>query len=89
MVWLFMGGARCGQKKMVNTAADRASFTLPVVTDLLNMTNSWHGLVYHQLRMEALGPYQVLKLIPGPWYWVILVYCLIVLLAVAVQTRRR
>ena len=88
MVWLLWAVRVAGKKRWLTRPRIALLFTLPVVTDLLNMTNSWHGLVYHQLRMEALGPYQVLKLIPGPWYWVILVYCLIVLLAVmAVQTK--
>lgn len=88
MVWLLWAITVSGKTKWLTRPRIVLLFTLPVLTDLLNLTNPWHGLMYRQLQMVAEGPYRVLKFDPGPWYWVIFIYCSMVLLAVmAVQTR--
>lgn len=48
-----------------------ALFVVPIVTLLLNATNErLHTLYYADVRLDASGPFPLLALTPGPWYWV-------------------
>lgn len=51
----------------------------PLITLLLVWTNGYHGLV-EQARMSASGPYAMLVISYGMWYWVNIAYSYIVLL---------
>lgn len=71
-----------GRKKLITPASVGALLLLPVATDILNLTNASHSLVYRQMWMDASSGYPLLQFIKGPWYWAINVYCMLELLAV-------
>lgn len=87
VVWLLWAITVTGRTKWLNRRRIAALFALPVLTDFLNLTNAWHGLMYRRLQMVTRGSYWALKFLPGPWYWLLFSYCSIILLAVmALQT---
>lgn len=53
---------------------------VPVVTFFLIWSNEIHGLVWQQVRLYALGSYQVLGIEHGAWFWVYLAYSYALLL---------
>lgn len=84
VVWFLWALSVAGKKSWITRNRVALLFVFPVITDILNLTNSWHGLVYRQMRLEMLDGYPILLFSGGPWYWVITVYCCILLLAVVV-----
>jgi len=71
-----------GRKKLVTPFRVIALFLVPAATDILNLTNAGHGLVYSKMWLDASSGYPLLQFIKGPWYWVINVYCVLELFAI-------
>ena len=87
VVWLLWALSVAGAKKWLNKRRIVLLFLPSILTDLINLTNSRHGLMYRRMFMLPVNGNLVLRYHPGPWFWVINVYCCLVLLAVlAVQT---
>lgn len=42
----------------------------PVITILLQLTGDWHGLVWSSTRINSDGPFPILQVTYGPWFWV-------------------
>lgn len=57
------------QKKM-SLSAITALFVIPVLTFFLHHTNDHHHLYYASVKFITRGPFTVLDLEKGPWYWV-------------------
>jgi len=88
VVWFLWALTVSGRKDRLTRGRVLMLFALPAITDILNLTNSLHGLVYSQTWMDTSGDYPVLQFICGPWYWVITGYCAVLLLTVvAVQIK--
>jgi len=84
VVWLLWALTVAGGKSRLTRSRVALFFVLPVITDILNLTNSRHGLVYSKMWLDTSGGYPLLQFICGPWYWMITAYCGILLLAVVV-----
>jgi len=88
VIWLLWALTVAGRKRQITRLRVTLLLVFPVITDILNLTNSWHGLVYRRMWLDMSGDHPLLYFICGPWYWVIAAYCGILLLAViAVQVK--
>lgn len=88
VIWLLWALKITGRRSRLIWLRVALLFLLPVFTDILNLTNYRHGLIYRQMWLDLSSPYPVLQFIPGPWYWVITAYCVLLLLVVtAVQIK--
>ncbi|KUO73051.1 MAG: hypothetical protein APF77_20480 [Clostridia bacterium BRH_c25] len=81
VIWLLWALTVAGRKSRLTRLRVTLLFVLPVITDILNLTNSRHGLLYRKMWLDMSGDYPLLQFICGPWYWVITFYCGILLLA--------
>ncbi|MXV14368.1 sensor histidine kinase [Hufsiella ginkgonis] len=54
-------------------------FLDPIITLLLVWTNSWHHLHYARVTLEASGPFPMIGLQKGPWYYVHTAYFYVML----------
>lgn len=57
---------------------------IPVITLVLEATNSSHHLVWHSMRLDASGPVTVITQTYGPWFYVLQVYSYVLIIAGAV-----
>lgn len=88
VIWLFWSLVVAGRRKWLTKARVIGLLAIPFCTDLLNLTNRWHGLMYQHWWLNIAGRYPSLEFLPGPWYWVVTIYCGVLLLVViAVQLR--
>lgn len=84
VVWFLWSLSVTGRQNWITRRRVAALFALPVVTDILNLTNSAHGLVYRRMWLNTVDGYPFLEYNVGPWYWVITSYCGLLLLAVII-----
>lgn len=88
VIWLLWALKVTGRRSRLTRLQVALLFVLPVFTDILNLTNYRHGLVYRQMGLDLSGQYPLLQFNPGPWYWVITAYCgLLLLVVIAVQIK--
>jgi hypothetical protein len=71
IIWFLWSLKVAGKKKWITPFRVTLLFVLPVITDILNLTNSWHNLVYRWMWLDRSGGYPNLQFYAGPWYWVI------------------
>src|SRR5690554_4134076 len=45
-------------------------FLIPIVTYILVLTNEWHYLYYKSVEISAQGPFPLLAIQKGPWYFI-------------------
>lgn len=72
-----------GRKSLITKSRFVSLFIIPLITDVLNLTNAGHGLMYRRMWMDTIGGYPVLHFNAGYWYWIVTVYCGILLFIVA------
>lgn len=72
--WLVFVLAYTDRAAWLTTRRLVALCLIPVLVLLLNLTNDWHFLYYRSVVLDISGPYPLLALTPGPWYWVNVVY---------------
>ncbi|MCX7791737.1 MAG: PAS domain S-box protein, partial [Chloroflexaceae bacterium] len=53
---------------------------VPIVTVLLQFTGDWHGLVWSSAQIDPDGPFPMLRVTYGPWFWVHTAYSYLLLL---------
>ena len=82
VVWLLWALVVSGRRSWVTRRHILLLLALPLLTDLLNLTNSRHGLMYRQWWLNTSSSYPLLEFLSGPWYWVITAYCGVLLLVV-------
>lgn len=63
-----------GFDKWVTPGRVAAMGIIPVITLLLNWTNSWHGLYYSRIELAYLDGLTLLATDRGIWYWVHIAY---------------
>lgn len=49
-------------------------FAEPFLTLMVNWTNQWHYWFYSHVALDTSGPFPVLAITRGPWYWVHVVF---------------
>lgn len=68
--WLWFCLKYTGLEKWTNSKATILIFTLPLVTYLLVLSNSYHHLHYKEVLMDFSGPFPLLSITIGPWYYI-------------------
>ena len=63
-----------GLDKCLTFGSIAAMSVVPVITLLLNWTNSWHGLYYSRIDLVYHDGLPMLAIEKGIWYWVHIVY---------------
>jgi len=52
---------------------------IPAVTVLMIWTNSFHGLMRYNIKLDTSGPFSVITKTYGPWFWVHMAYSYVLL----------
>lgn len=47
---------------------------IPALTIIIHWTNPWHHLYYTEVGIITTGPFPLLDIVRGPWYWVWVCY---------------
>lgn len=68
--WLWFCLKYTGLEKWINSKTAVLIFTLPLVTYLLVLTNSYHNLHYKEVLVDYSGPFPLLSITIGPWYYI-------------------
>ena len=68
--WLWFCIQYAGQEKWNNKTGFLAVFLFPTLTYILVLTNSLHHLHYKDWGLADDGPFPLLYINPGPWYFV-------------------
>lgn len=68
--WLWFCLKYTGLHRWTTSKTMPLVFGLPFVTYLLVLTNSWHHLHYKEVSVFAEGPFPLLAITVGPWYYV-------------------
>ncbi len=58
-----------GRESAIHLRNQLIWFFIPVVTFLLVLTTPWHGLHYASVAVSTDGPFPLLDITTGPWYW--------------------
>lgn len=59
-----------GDKEKIKKGYLRLLYVIPVITVIMNYTNDFHHLFYKKLYMDTHGPFPIVGIIEGLWYWV-------------------
>lgn len=68
--WLWFCLKYTGLEKWINSKTAVLIFTLPLVTYLLVLTNSYHNLHYKEVFIDYSGPFPLLNITIGTWYYI-------------------
>ena len=79
--WLAFLMAYTGRGDWLTVRRMAAGFVIPVVTSLLALTNSGHGLVLKSVWIDTEGAIAILVRTFGGWFWVHTIYCYTLLAA--------
>ncbi len=63
-----------GKEKTIHLTNQIAWFFIPMVTFILAATTPWHGMHYASVGVDTSGPFPMLAIERGPWYWIHTVY---------------
>jgi len=58
----------------LNSLVYVAVFLVPVLTIIMVNTNEWHHLHYAAVQLDEQGPFPMLSIHPGPWYYLHMAY---------------
>jgi len=81
VLWLMLTLLYTGREKMVTRGNVVLLFIIPFITIVLVATNPLHHLYYSSAGLDNSGPFPMIALTRGPWYWVNSVYSYALLLA--------
>jgi signal transduction histidine kinase len=68
--WFWFCLKYTGLEKWINSKTAVLIFTLPLVTYLLVLSNSYHNLHYKEVLVDYSGPFPLLNITIGPWYFI-------------------
>lgn len=71
--WILLVLSYSGQN-VIKPVVYRVAFLLSVATLVINYTNAFHHLYYAEIRLDTRGPFSVVHLSKGFWYWVHMAY---------------
>ena len=81
LAWFLFARAYTGAMKTTGRGPLALLYVIPALTVTLVATNELHHLVWSSLSIGTSGPFPVLVLAHGPWFWVFMVYSYGLLLA--------
>jgi signal transduction histidine kinase len=72
--WIIFVIKYTGKEKWLNPSVYFLVFLMPVLTQLMVMTNQWHHLHYESTNLVNIGKLYLLQFEPGPWYHLHVIY---------------
>ena len=72
--WILLAARYTGRDKWLTRPVMGFMVLFAAATLTLNYTNSWHHLYYKSLGVDAGGPFPVIAIGKGLWYWINQVY---------------
>lgn len=79
--WLLFASRYTGTEKWINNKTLILVFTIPVLSILMHATNHFHSLFYTSVTLGEIDNINYLKLEPGIFWWINIVYSHIVTIA--------
>ncbi len=73
LTWFLFARSHTGASKRLSRGLLALVCLIPAITLVLAATNEFHGLLWSQVSLAS-GPFPVLALMHGPWFWVHMVY---------------
>jgi signal transduction histidine kinase len=70
LFWLLFAIQYTGQEHWLTRRNVGLLVLPPVVTTLLTLTNSYHGLMWSEIALDSTGPFLATLPVRGPWFWV-------------------
>jgi diguanylate cyclase (GGDEF)-like protein/PAS domain S-box-containing protein len=70
VLWLILTLLYTGRQKWVNSRNIILLFIIPLITLVLVSTSQFHHFYYSSISLDTSGPFPLLSLTRGPWYWV-------------------
>lgn len=80
VAWMSFALGYTGHKKWLTRRNLALLAIIPAITLGLVWTNEWHHLYYADVSLSRSGPFEVLALTFGPWYWVHVAYSYLLIL---------
>ncbi len=74
--WVLFAWRSLHGRRPLPRATSLALFVFPAITLVLNWTNGLHHLYYTATTLDSSGPFPMVHLARGPWYWVNTVFLL-------------
>lgn len=81
VLWLSVAASYAGYWKRIPKNLSILLFVIPVMTLLFRFSNEFHLLVYKGVAVDNSGPFPVLEITRGIWYYINTVYSYICLVA--------
>ena len=70
IAWFAMALELTGKNEWLNRRNIMLLMIVPIVTQVMVWTSSYHGLMRYNVRIDASGPFAVIIKTYGPWFWV-------------------
>ncbi len=86
--WLAFAMVYTGHRAWLRPHRLAPLLALPVLTLVSVATNQFHGLMWDRVHLDTTGPFAVLDIHRGPWFWVHTAYSYALLLAGSVLLLR-
>ncbi len=74
LLWFILVAQYVGKDRWVTKNRIILLSLIPIITIIFVWTNSYHGLMRHNIHLDTSGPFSVLAKDYGPWFWVATVY---------------
>lgn len=81
VAWLLTVLQYTGRPRRLERQSLGVLAVIPAITLLQVWTNDIHGMMWYGARLDTSGPFAMLKLSHGPWFWVNLVFSYLLLVA--------
>jgi diguanylate cyclase (GGDEF)-like protein len=79
--WFLLCARFAGREAWLRRPVLAVPFVLSLTTLVLNVTNSIHHLFYRAVSLDSSGPFPVIVLDKGVWFWIHIVYTHLALIA--------
>ncbi len=74
LTWFLFARSHTGASKRLGRGLLVLICLIPIITLLLAATNEFHGLLWSQVSLRTSGPFPILAVTYGPWFWVHMIY---------------
>jgi diguanylate cyclase (GGDEF)-like protein len=79
--WLLVAVRFSGRQGSISKPVFAVLFALSTLTLLFDVTNELHHFFYRSVSIDTAGPFPMIVLEKGPWYWIHIVYMNFALIA--------
>ncbi|WP_343217883.1 sensor histidine kinase [Clostridium coskatii] len=74
VLWLIGVLNFTGYREKIKKSTLILLYIIPIIVLIMNYTNDFHHLFYKKLYMDTHGPFPIVGIVEGPWYWVNIAY---------------